>query len=320
MNAPHWFWARGKTRLGTPHCKTRESARSCLVVTPPTPPCKGGENTNSSLRPALALFALLVSSSLAPAQNVYTVDQMERWVFQQDGTAQMARQRLDSHLTVHLDEVQRACQLTEAQKSKLRLAGRGDIKHFFDRYETVRRTFKPINQNAPDFQEVWQKFWQSISPLQVSLQGGLFEADSLFEKSLPSTLTPEQKARFDALLNERRQFQYQNAIDNVVHSLDQVARLTQAQRLRLTEFLVKETKPPSRFGPNDNYYLLWQLGRLPEAKLHGLFDDVQRKAIEPQLTQAQGVAASLRATQLWPGDETDEKVDKPARPAASPKK
>jgi hypothetical protein len=245
---------------------------------------------------------------------------MEQWAFQQDGSAARCRQRLDSQLTIHLDEIQGACKLSDAQKAKIVLAGRGDMKHFFDRYEVIRRKFKPIDRNAPDFQEVWQKFWQDISPLQQSLQSSLFETGSLFDKALVTTLTAEQKARYQTLLNERRQFQFQGAIEKVVHDLDQVGRLTQAQRRRLTEFLTRETKPPRKAGPYDNYYLLWQLGRLPEARLEGMFDAVQRKAIDSQLAQARNLAQSFRNNKLWPGEDDENPDDSPKDKMAQPAK
>jgi hypothetical protein len=259
---------------------------------------------------ALALFILSRQCPRALAQNEYTAAQMEGWVFQQDGNAAGARRRLESHLTVHIDEVHLACKLTDEQKKRLELAGRGDIKRFFDRYEILRRTFKPIKRDQADFQQVWQQFWQDISPLQQNLQAGLFEADSLFGKIADTTLTPAQKHSYESLLNERRQFYFRNSIEKVVHSLDQAARLTQAQRRQLTELLTKETKMPPRSNAYDQYYLLWQLSRLPDEKMRLLFDDVQRKAIDVQLQQAQNVAQSLRGNKLWPGDEADDN-DKP---------
>jgi hypothetical protein len=265
----------------------------------------------------LALLALLVLSGqarYAPAQQVYTAELMDSWVFQQDGNAAGARRRLDSHLTIHLDEIQLACKLTEEQRKRLLLAGHGDIKRFFDRYETLRRSFKPIRQDQPDFQQVYQELWQRISPLQASLRDGLFQADSLFGKILPSTLTTAQKASYDALLNERHQFQFRNSVAQVVHALDQSARLTQAQRRQLTELLSKELKAPKKSGPYDQYYFLWQLGRLPDERMRLLFDDVQRKAIDAQLQQAQNVAQSLRRSKVWPGDEDEESDDKPVEP------
>jgi hypothetical protein len=263
------------------------------------------------IQAACALLIVCVQSSRAPAQAEYTAEQMEGWVFQQDGNAAGARKRLDSYLTVHIDEIDLACKLTGEQKMRLQLAGRGDIKRFFDRFESLRRSFKPIRQDQPDFQEVWQKFWMSISPLQASLQNGLFEADSLFGKIALATLTPTQRESYDSVLNQRRQFQYRSSIALAVLTLDKTARLTQAQRRQLTEFFTKETKAPKKSGPYDFYYLLWQLSQLPEEKLRVLFDDVQRKAIDSQLQQARNMAQSFRGNKIWPGNEDDENDDKP---------
>ncbi len=265
----------------------------------------------------LATIVMLVETSSAGAQFEYTVDQIDQWIFQQDRNAQGARKRLDSHLTVQIDEIDRACKLTDPQKQKLRLAGRGDIKHFFDGYETIRRTFKPIKQNAPDFNDVWQKLWQDINPLQVSLQNGLFEENSLFEKSVRGTLAAEQRKGYDTLQNERRQFYHRIAVAQTIEMLDRQMRFTQQQRQKLTELLTKETKAgkPSSNVYYDRYYVLWQLGRLPEEKFRPLFDDVQVKFLDRQLIQAKGMAQSLRQMKVWPGDAEDE-IEKPA--AAKP--
>ena len=202
-----------------------------------------------SLQLALVLLVLSGQARYARAQQVYTAEIVESWVFQQDRNADGARRRLDSHLTIHLDEIQHACKLTEEQRKRLLLAGHGDIKRFFDRFEALRRPFKPIRQDQPDFQQVYQELWQRISPLQTSLRDGLFEADSLFGKIVASTLTAEQKASYDALSNERHQFQFRNSVAKVIHALDQSARLTQAQRRQLTELLTKEIKAPKKSAP-----------------------------------------------------------------------
>ena len=54
-------------------------------------------------------------------------EQVAHWVFRPYGTADGARQQLVSELAMKIVEIDRACDLTYAQKRKLRLAGRGDI-------------------------------------------------------------------------------------------------------------------------------------------------------------------------------------------------
>src|SRR5439155_9611662 len=72
-------------------------------------------------------------------RQLWTDDQFERWVFQEDGNASRARKRLDSLLAMQIENIDRTCRLTDAQKKKLQLAGRGDVKRCFDCYERIKR-------------------------------------------------------------------------------------------------------------------------------------------------------------------------------------
>ena len=65
--------------------------------------------------------------------------QFDSWVFGNIGSANagVARNKLDSLLTLSVEDLERSCGLTPVQKKKLMLAGRGDIKRFFD---TSRRS------------------------------------------------------------------------------------------------------------------------------------------------------------------------------------
>ena len=123
----------------------------------------------------------------------------DRWVFQgnarvvvvrghggvaENGVAATARVQLDSQLKVRLDELVRDCHLNEAQQRKLALAGRGDIKRFFDQVEEVRKKFLAVRNDQNRLNQVWQE----ISPLQQQFSTGLFGEQSLFAKVLRTTL------------------------------------------------------------------------------------------------------------------------------------
>ena len=129
-------------------------------------------------------------------------DQMDQWVFGRLGGSAGARSKLDSSLLVRIEDLERVCGITEAQKNKLRLAGRGDIKRFFDKVEALKRKFQQ-GQNDPN-----TNIWQEIQPLQVELNTGLFGDDSLYAKTIRRTLSPEQAARFESLARERRAFAF----------------------------------------------------------------------------------------------------------------
>src|SRR5262245_19704209 len=70
--------------------------------------------------------------AVAPVVNQWPDEQFERWVFNQYGSADGARRRFDSLLTLQIDDIDRTCHLTDEQKKKLRLIGHGDIKRIFD--------------------------------------------------------------------------------------------------------------------------------------------------------------------------------------------
>jgi hypothetical protein len=125
-----------------------------------------------------------------PARRIWTDQQVETLIFQRDGNAAGARRRLDTLLATQISELDRAYTLTDAQKEKLRLAGRGDIKRFFDKCENVKRKFQLINQGEQNLQEINQDL-----RLLREASNGLFNESSLLRKSLPNTLTSEQIAR-----------------------------------------------------------------------------------------------------------------------------
>ena len=127
-----------------------------------------------------------------------TEPQIEQMIFRQDRNAARARERLATELARQIEVVDRVCKLTEAQRNKLNLMGRGDIKHFFNRFEPIKQEAPSIDRTAPEFRERWREISLEINALRTTLQIGLFNADSLFSKSLSNTLTSEQLARYDA--------------------------------------------------------------------------------------------------------------------------
>jgi hypothetical protein len=267
---------------------------------------------------ALVLAAAFLACPGARAQvrqPVWTDDMFDQWVFQQDRNAAGARQRLDSLLGLRIEEVDRASQLTDAQKKKLQLAGKGDMRRFFARYETVKKKFQLVKNDQNKINQIWQ----DISPLQMSLQAGLFHEDSLLVKSLPHTLTAEQFERYDAVARERRAFRHRATIELTVALLEQNMPLRASQRSDLIALLTKQTKPARKSGQYEYYVIMVQLGRVPEVKLKPLFDTMQWQVVKHQLDQLKRMEPFLRQSGEWPdGDDEADKAD--ARPPAPLKK
>ena len=91
----------------------------------------------------------------------------------QDGDRPLAlrsvERTLASRYSTYVDEVQRSCELSDAQKKKLLLAGNGDIKHFQDRVAEARRVFEKYRHD----QNSMQLIFQETQPLAAKLRAGL---------------------------------------------------------------------------------------------------------------------------------------------------
>jgi hypothetical protein len=203
----------------------------------------------------------------------------DQWVFQGAGNADAGRKRISSWLTLKLNEVDRACGLSDEQKQKLTLAAGGDVKRFFDEVEVVRKKFMAVRKDQNAFGQIWQ----DIQPLQAKLATGLFGDRSLFAKTLHKTLAPEQVAKYDAIQEERRGFRYRAAIEVSLVTLENTVPLSSDQRERLIKIMIDETQPPDAFGQQDQQYVMYALANVPKEHVKSLLDERQWKLLEPQL-------------------------------------
>jgi hypothetical protein len=236
----------------------------------------------------------------APVNMVFNVggaDQVDQMLYGRFGGAGVARNQLDSALALRIDDVTRICGVTEAQKKKLQLAGRGDIKRFFDRVEETKRKFQTTQNNQ------FNNIWQEIQPLQTELSSGLFGEDSLFAKTVKRTLSEEQAIKFENVVRQRSLARYQSTVAWCVVQLDKSVGLSDNQRRRLVELLVKETKPPRRFGQNDYWFMMLQASKLPESKLKPILDDVQWRFLQRQLMQGRGMEQWLKMSGVIDDDK-----------------
>jgi hypothetical protein len=231
--------------------------------------------------------------------NVVGVEQVDQLLFSRFGAggAGVARNRLDSALALRIDDVDRICGVTEAQKKKLRLAGVGDIKRFFDRVEETKRRIESAKDNQ------FNNIWQEIQPLQGELNSGLFGDDSFFVKTVTRTLNDEQAARYDNILRQRNLVRYRATIGWCVVQLDRSVGMSDDQRNQLVKLLVKDTKPPRRFGQNDYWFVLFQVSKLPESSIKSIVDDVQWRILERQLRQGRAMEQWLKMSGMIDDDK-----------------
>ena len=214
----------------------------------------------------------------------------DQWVFQGRGNADSARQRIQSALKLQVDELHRICDLSEEQKKKLALAAQGDTKRFFDEIEVVREKFRAVQNDANGFNAIWQ----DIQPLQRKMSGGLFDRSSFFAKTLRTTLTAEQAARYDAHQEERRQYRYRAMVEVGITALENTVPLKHGQHSALVKMLLEKTEPPGAFGQYDNYVIMHRLATLPEQEIKALLDERQYELLERQIDQYRNILPVLR--------------------------
>ena len=111
---------------------------------------------------------------------VLEADNLDRLVFGQAINQKQREQHLMSLLSNRLDEAAATHKLTPPEFARLRLAGKGDIKRFFDAIAETRNQF-----------EVQRLKWDTaikglrdIAPLAKVFEAGPFDKDSLFAKTL----------------------------------------------------------------------------------------------------------------------------------------
>ena len=270
----------------------------------------------------IAIVFLIVGSSFACAapDDVEAVKQDEQQVnvqlfqmdennfdanvFQPSGNAKTARTQIETKLKLQLDELQRVCGITEAQKLKLTLAASSDIKRFFDEVDKVRKKIKggKLDQNE------WNNIWQEIQPLRIKQSTGLFGDASFFAKTVRKTLSEEQIQKYELVVNERRKFRYRASLEVVVTNLESTVPLRHTQHEAIVKLLLDETQPPPTFGQYDQYLVMHQLGKLAEPKLKPLLDEHQWKLMEGQIQQFKGMEQFLIQNGLIPKEDEELKA------------
>jgi hypothetical protein len=238
---------------------------------------------------------------------MWTDETIDQWIFGSGRNAQQARKRLETQLTLRIDELDRACQLTEEQKKKLQLAGQGDIKRLYDDTAIIRQKFDKLRND----QNAINQIFQEIQPLQARISAGIFRAESFYQKSVLKILGAEQAAKMAQLDLDRRIFRYHANILLTLTVVDAGVPLRDEQRQKLIKLLQEETKPPKRFGQYDSYVVMLQMSKLPPEKIKAILDETQWKAMQGQFQQAKGLELYLQQNGIL--DQVPEKVSPAAK-------
>jgi hypothetical protein len=141
------------------------------------------------------LIAVEFTDDRAPGQMHVRIadEELDALIFGESRAT--ARTRLVGRLAIKIASIDRICNLTDEQKHRLELAGRGDVKRLFDRIDALQP--QPDEGHVVDDRRfrIWaQRLNTDAGAIRRTYKSGVFEGGSLFAKTLKTTLTAEQAA------------------------------------------------------------------------------------------------------------------------------
>lgn len=184
------------------------------------------------------------------------------------------RGRLEKRLTEKIRELAIALPLSESIQRKIKLAGRGDILRFFEKLDDQVLAARKLALDGVSGGDLIRPIHQSLKPLKIQNQIGLFVESSLFHKTLWANLDDEQRRHLAAYLTRERQEDFESQFDKVLAEWP-IFPMLKEQRETLKQFLAREIPPPLHIKSHCSDYILFQLAKLPEEKVRPLFELIQ---------------------------------------------
>jgi hypothetical protein len=206
-------------------------------------------------------------------------------------TNAQSRERLDKQLAELIVALDAGCSLSDAQKRKLTLAGRGDIKQRLEQWEELNRQFPPAKDRRADA----VRFEQDQERVARLMSTDVFGEESLLRKTMRHVLTLEQFARSEQLQTEREFAALIAAWDERTPGV----KLTPENRHKLAWLLLTKFQPPPSRSKLAQQVLLLQLAYL-EAEATPLFDKDDQAALAELLRDARDQEAFLHSAKAWP--------------------
>ena len=221
-------------------------------------------------------------------------------VFGSQNSVESARRKSENVLKLHIDFVELSGKLPESQRTKLQLAGQGDIERFFNDFALMKAKCPTGNLT----QEQWNEAWQKLQPFSSRYSAGLHGRGSLFRRTIPSALGPEQEKKYEQLVEERNRRHYAAMVGATLTLIDHQIPLTAEQRKKLTELIMAKTEPPTHYGQSyyQLYVVLERMTHIPEEELKPIFLDNEWKVMQGILQQGRAMEHTIKQMEKE-GDE-----------------
>jgi len=214
-----------------------------------------------------------------------------------------AARKIGAARLVQLDAV---CGLTESQRRKLQLAMDSDIRRLAEEIDVERRKYQGVEVNFNDQagQRKWQQFQQDVQRCRQRMQG-LFDANSLFAKVLPTTLDAEQHARLTAENAARRSCRWRALVATAMLKFDDLLGLDQRQHEQIETLLVEREpalridRPATRQDMHAQQMLVSMvLAEIGTKRLQGIVSERQWKTLAQLANQGKAMRSYIEAQGL----------------------
>jgi hypothetical protein len=233
-----------------------------------------------------------VLATPAWAQNATIgIEQFDSWIFQGNANQDQAKSTLESRIELEITRIAQTVSLTDDQKERLKLAGNGDIKRFYDRVEKARRQFLSMGEQWE--QNRINEAYQLAVPLQQELRKGLFGSDSLLQKVVATTVTEEQSEEMRKETERLMQLRKESAVKVFLAGMGRQIPMTSTQRSKLTELVMQQMTSIGDDDAYTNYLVSYRLSEVPLDDYKDLFDEAQMKAINQSTQQGKAMKAML---------------------------
>jgi hypothetical protein len=143
-----------------------------LTLAMPAPSAPVDEDDDR--RPAQPIRRFNIRTAVVQREN------FDRWLFADERSDEERRRHLNDILLARIEVAARGKKLTDPQRAKLRIAGKGDIKRFFDQVEERRSAFETDRRTYKTGLAALRR----LDPLSQIYKQGPFGEGSLFAKTL----------------------------------------------------------------------------------------------------------------------------------------
>lgn len=217
-------------------------------------------------------------------------------------TLEAARKLADARMA----QIDSVCGLADAQRRKLRLAMESDIRRLAEEIEAERRKYTGVEVNFNDQagQRMWQQFQQDVQRCRARVQG-LFDAESLFAKVLPTTLDAEQYARLAAEMAARRSCRWRALVAATLRKYDDMLGLDQGQYEKIEKLLLEREpalrvdRPANRQDVHAQQMLVSMvLAEIDGKRLQEIVSDRQWKTLAQLANQGKAMRSYIEAQGL----------------------